>query len=422
VAILYTEGGRGLYETCAAIRQKAQELSAYTARNLSELVRIPSLSGQEGEVIAKLANLCEQAGFDEVRVDGLGNLVGRVGNGPHRIAVDAHVDTVDTGDETQWLHPPFSGEIRDGQVYGRGSVDQKGGAASMITSGRILKELGYAGKYSVYYTFTIMEEDCDGLCWNYLLEKEGLVPEFVVITEPTNLGLYLGQRGRVEFEIYFGGLSAHGSAPERGDNAIYRASEMALKVRELHERLRSDDFLGKGSVAVTFVHSESPSLCAIPDRCMIHLDRRLTWGETKESAWDELQRIADDKTTISIPMYDRPSYRGTVFAQEKYFPTWKIPAHHWLVDAGVHAYAMLFGEPPGSSGRAGAAGRVRIDKWTFSTNGVAICGKHNIPCIGFGPGNEVYAHAPNEAVPIEHLEKASAFYAFLPYVLQGEGK
>lgn len=278
----------------------------------------------------------------------------------------------------------------------------------MITSGRILKELGYDGEYSVYYTFTVMEEDCDGLCWNYLIESEGLVPDFAVITEPTNLGLYLGQRGRVEFELYFSGTSAHGSAPERGDNAIYRASEAALRVRELHDRLGTDDFLGKGSVAVTYVGSESPSLCAIPDQCMLHLDRRLTWGETRESSTAELARIADDKTTITIPTYDKSSYRGTVFSQEKYFPTWKIAADHQLVAVGARTYALLFGESP------------RVGKWTFSTNGVAICGKHGIPCLGFGPGNEVYAHAPNEAIPIDHLEKASAFYALLPFVLQGE--
>jgi putative selenium metabolism hydrolase len=279
----------------------------------------------------------------------------------------------------------------------------------MINAGRILKELGYDGAYSVYFTFTIMEEDCDGLCWNYLIEKEKLVPEVAVITEPTNLGLYLGQRGRVEFEMFFGGVSAHGSAPERGDNAIYRASETALRVRELHETLATDDFLGKGSVAVTQVQSNSPSLCAIPDRCMIHLDRRLTWGETKASARAELESIADDKTTIELPLYNRRSYKGTVFEQEKYYPTWKTSPDHPLVQAGIETYRSLFDESP------------RVDKWTFSTNGVAIAGKHNIPCIGFGPGNEIYAHAPNEAIPVDHLVKASAFYALLPYILEAEG-
>ena len=390
------------------ILSRSTELNGYTAQNLSTIVQIPSLSGEEEAVIAKLAELCEQAGLDEVRVDGLGNLVARVGNGPRVLAIDAHVDTVDTGDLQQWRVPPFSGRIAEGKVHGRGSVDQKGGAASMITAGRMLKELGYDGAYSVYFTFTIMEEDCDGLCWNYLIEEEKLVPEVAVITEPTNLGLYLGQRGRIEFELFFGGVSAHGSAPERGDNAIYRASEMALRVRELHETLATDPFLGKGSVAVTQIQSDSPSLCAIPDQCMIHLDRRLTWGETKASSRAELEAIADEKTTIDLPLYDRRSYRGTVFEQAKYYPTWKTSPEHPLVRAGIQCYTRLYGEPP------------RVDKWTFSTNGVALAGKHGIPCIGFGPGNEIYAHAPNEAVLIEHLTKSSSFYAFLPYVLEAE--
>jgi putative selenium metabolism hydrolase len=183
---------------------------------------------------------------------------------------------------------------------------------------------------------------------------------------------------------------------------------MALRVRELHERLATDDFLGKGSVAVTMIRSDSPSLCAIADQCTVHLDRRLTWGETKESALAELEAIADEKTTIRIPVYDRASYRGTIYTQAKYYPTWKISADHAIVQAGIEAYELLFEEPP------------RVDKWTFSTNGVAICGRHQIPCIGFGPGNEVYAHAPNEAIPIDHLVKAAAFYALLPYVLGGE--
>jgi putative selenium metabolism hydrolase len=392
-----------------SILSRSTDLTAYTAQNLSTIVQIPSLSGREEAVIARLAELCEQAGLDTVRVDGLGNLVARVGSGSRVLAIDAHIDTVDTGDLSQWLYPPFSGRIVGGKVHGRGSVDQKGGAAAMITAGRMLKELGYDGEYTVYFTFTIMEEDCDGLCWNYLIEEEQLVPEVAVITEPTNLGLYLGQRGRVEFELTFGGVSAHGSAPERGDNAIYRASETALRVRELHETLATDPFLGKGSVAVTQIQSDSPSLCAIPDRCMIHLDRRLTWGETRESARAELEAITDDKTTIDLPMYDRRSYRGTVFGQEKYYPTWKTLPDHPLVQAGVACYTRLYSAP------------LRVDKWTFSTNGVALSGKHGIPCIGFGPGNEIYAHAPNEAIPIDHLTKASAFYAFLPYILGETG-
>jgi len=388
------------------IRSRAEALAEETARTLSQLVRIPSLSGEEQDVVRYLAQACEQAGFTEVRVDGLGNLLARIGRGTRVMAIDAHIDTVDTGDTTQWTYAPFSGRIGDGQVYGRGSVDQKGGAAAMVTAGRMLSELVYDGAFSLYFTFTVMEEDCDGLCWNYLIEEEGLAPEFAIITEPTNLGLYRGQRGRLEFELQFSGVSAHGSAPERGDNAVYRASETALRVRDLNRRLDADPFLGKGSIAVTMIRSDSPSLCAIPDQCVAHLDRRLTWGETKASATEELRAICDEKTTIIVPRYGESSYRGTAYGQEKYFPTWKTAPDHPLVEGGSKAYQALFGEMP------------RVGRWTFSTNGVAICGRHGIPCIGLGPGNEVHAHAPNEAVPIAHLVKCSALYALLPYILE----
>jgi len=154
------------------------------------------------------------------------------------------------------------------------------------------------------------------------------------------------------------------------------------------------------------VRSDAPSLCAIPDQCTAHLDRRLTWGETKDSALEELRTICDEKTAITIPRYEKNSYRGITYDQESYFPTWVTAPDHALVQTGKRTYEVLFGHAP------------RVSRWTFSTNGVAIAGRHGIPCIGFGPGNEVYAHAPNEAVPISHLVRASAFYAFLPYMME----
>jgi len=398
------------------ILNAASSLRDYTADNPAQMIRIPSLSGEEGPVIGAIEEMARDAGFDEVRVDGLGNLIARVGHGPRVLAIDAHIDTVDTGDLSQWDHDPFSGLIQDGHVYGRGSVDQEGGAASMITAGRILKEAGYDGEWSVYFTFTVMEEDCDGLCWNYLIEQEKLVPEFAVITEPTNLGLYRGHRGRMEIDVAFTGLSAHGSAPERGDNAIYHCSRAALGIEALNDRLAPDPFLGKGSVVVSRFRSSAPSLCAVADGADLHIDRRLTWGETKEVALGEVTEIVSclpsapgsggGKPAVSLTLYDKISYTGTSYPQESYFPTWKIDEDHPLVQAGAATYTSLFKEEP------------RIDKWTFSTNGVAICGKHGIPTIGFGPGNEIYAHAPNERTPIDHLEKAAAFYALLPYILE----
>ncbi len=397
------------------ILEAASSLREYTAENLAGMIRIPSLSGEEGPVIAAIAEMARDAGFDEVRVDGLGNLIARIGHGPRVLAIDAHIDTVDTGDLSQWDHDPLSGLIQDGHVYGRGSVDQEGGAASMITAGRILKGTDYDGEWSVYFTFTVMEEDCDGLCWNYLIEKEKLIPEFAVITEPTNLGIYRGHRGRMEIDVQFSGLSAHGSAPERGDNAIYHCSRAALGIEALNARLAPEPFLGKGSAVISRFRSSSPSLCAVADGADLHIDRRLTWGETKETALAEVREIVSAPSaatgtggnpTVSLTLYDKISYTGASYPQESYFPTWKIEEDHPLVQAGAATHRALFKESP------------KIDKWTFSTNGVAICGKHGIPTIGFGPGNEIYAHAPNERTPIDHLEKASAFYAMLPYILE----
>lgn len=388
------------------IREKSQKYCMETAKYLSQMVQIPSTSGDEEKVILKIRSQLEDAGIRDIRIDGLGNLIARVGTGPKVLAVDAHIDTVDTGDLSQWEFPPFSGLIRDDFVHGRGTVDQEGGAAAMITAARMLNEMQYNGEYSVYFTFTVLEEDCDGLCWLYLIEKEKLIPDLAVITEPTNLNLYRGHRGRMEIEIDIKGLSAHGSAPERGRNVIYSGSRIALGIEKLHSKLKEDPFLGKGSIAATLFNTGSPSLCAIPDKGFMHIDRRLTWGETKESALAEVTALTDGDARVFVPEYRSPSYTGMLFSQEKYFPTWMIPENHPLVKAGRVSYRALFGK------------EVKVDKWTFSTNGVAICGRHGIPCIGFGPGNEIHAHAPNEKVPIDHLEKAAAFYAMLPYVLE----
>ncbi|MFW6261306.1 MAG: M20/M25/M40 family metallo-hydrolase, partial [Spirochaetota bacterium] len=192
---------------------------------------------------------------------------------------------------------------------------------------------------------------------------------------------------------------------EGGANAIYRCARTTLGIEELNERLEPDPFLGKGTIAVTRFRSSAPSLCAIADGADIHVDRRLTWGETKETAIGEVEAIAPD-ARIAVTQYDRPGYTGLAYPQESYFPTWKIDEDHPLVATGVATWEALYGERP------------VVDKWTFSTNGVAICGKHGIPTIGFGPGDEVYAHAPNERTPIEHLEKASAFYAMLPWIME----
>lgn len=390
------------------IKQLSEDYRDYTALNLSEIVKIPSFSGEEKDVIYKLKELCENAGFDEIYIDGLGNLVARIGNGPKKIAFDAHIDTVTIGDPEQWETAPFSGIITDDLVKGRGSTDQKGGAASMITAGKMLKELNYDGKFTIYFTFTIMEEDCDGMCWKYLIEEEKLIPDFFISTEPSSCNLYRGHRGRMEMKVSFKGISCHGSAPERGDNAAYKASRGAIAMEKLNAELPPDEdnFLGKGTIVVSQISAAGPSQCAVPDSASLYLDRRLTWGETEEFAVQQVKDAIPECEDVIVPYYDKISWKGTKYGQELYFPTWKIDADHPLVSSGEKAYKGLYEK------------QVRVDKWTFSTNAVAVCGRYQIPTIGFGPGDENQAHAPNEVNRISDLVTCSAFYAALVYSLE----
>ncbi len=391
-------------EQFSAINQLVRQYSDYTTDNLSRLVRCKSLSLDEEQVQQELIRQMQKAGFDEVRMDPLGNVIGRIGQGSRILAFDAHMDTVDLGNPEDWDFDPLCGDVRDGFVLGRGTVDQKGGAAAFVTAGRILRELAFDRDLTLYFIGSVIEEDCDGLCWKFLVEEEGIRPDAVVVTEPTNLNIYRGHRGRMEMQVSFYGLSCHGSAPERGQNAIYLASKVALEIEKLNERLHHDTFLGKGTITISEFISKSPSLCAVADYARIHLDRRLTWGETKESAVAEIQELINGmKARAEVLHYQEKSFTGLTYGMEKYYPTWQIPENHEIIQTGVKVFSGLFGKQP------------VVDKWTFSTNGVAINGLYDIPVIGFGPGNEVLAHAPNEKTPVEHLEKAAAFYAALAY-------
>jgi len=397
------------------ILAKAAEYSDYTAQNLSKMIQAKSYSSQEEDVCRLIVELCKEANFDDVRIDGLGSVIGRVGNGPKQIAFDAHIDTVEVGNMKNWDFDPFSGEIKDGLVLGRGTSDQKGGAASMITAGRILKELGYGGEYSVFFTFTVMEEDCDGMCWKYLIEEENFKPDFVVSTEPTTCRLYRGHRGRMEIRIFLKGISCHGSAPERGVSAAYKAAKAALAIEQLNEDLQPDDdnFLGKGTITVSQMDVKGPSQCAVADYAMLYCDRRLTWGEDADLAISQVLEYVSKATgdkkediIVEMPNYEKVGWTKKEYSQELYFPTWKIPEEHEIVQAGVAAHKALYGEAP------------VVDKWTFSTNCVATTGRHKIPAIGFGPGDENQAHAPNEITRVKDLEICAAFYAMLPYSLE----
>jgi putative selenium metabolism hydrolase len=294
-------------------------------------------------------------------------------------------------------------------IFGRGASDMKGGMAAMVYGAKLIKEVGLGGDYQLWVTGTVMEEDCDGLCWQYIVKEEGLKPEVVVITEPTNLAVHRGHRGRMELEVRTQGRSAHGAMPELGDNAVYKMAPIIEQIARLDERLAdsADPFLGKGSCTISEVRSTSPSLCAVADSCTIHVDRRLTRGETRESAVAQLQAlesVARAGAEVTVLRYAREAYTGLTYPTDKYYPTWVMEEDAPAVVAAVRAAQQVLGKQP------------ELSRWRFSTNGVATCGMFGIPTVGFGPANEVHAHTPDDQCPVEHLTRAAQFYAIFPTI------
>ena len=387
------------------VAEQAETYRPQISAFLREMVAIPSESCQEEKVVQRIKQEMESVGFDRVDIDPMGNVLGTIGNGKHLIAMDAHIDTVGIGNRENWKHDPYTGYEDDKIVFGRGTSDQEGGMAAMVYAGKIIKDLDLDDDYTLLVTGTVQEEDCDGLCWQYIIEESKIRPEFVVSTEPTSLGIYRGQRGRMEILVSVDGVSAHGSAPERGDNAIFKMAPILMELQALHLRLKDDPFLGKGSLTVSEIFFTSPSRCAVADGCSISVDRRLTRGETWEQALEEIRALPAVKQAngrVSMYNYDRPAYTGLVYPTQCYFPSWVLDADHAACKTLVDCYTALFDRQP------------VVDKWTFSTNGVSIMGRYGIPCIGFGPGHEDQAHAPNEVTWKDELVDAAAMYAVIP--------
>jgi putative selenium metabolism hydrolase len=372
---------------------------------LHNIVRIPSFDSQIGSVGTAIAERMQLLGFDEVRFDTMGNVLGRVGNGPRRLLFDSHIDTVGVGDQAQWEWDPFAGKIENGILYARGACDEKGSTPPMIYALATLKRLDLLDGWTLYY-FGNMEEWCDGLAPRALVEHEGIQPDMVVIGEPTRMGIYRGHRGRVEVKVTFTGRSAHAAMPQLGDNPLYKAAHFLQGMEQMDREFANDPFLGPGTIAPTDLTVKTPSVNAVPDECQLYIDRRVTLGETPEMVLSQLRRLpGGNAADISIPVWDTPSYTGFVFPVEKTFPAWALPESHPLLQAAITTCRAIFGAEP------------LVGKWNFSTNGTYWMGKAGIPAIGFGPGDERHAHTVLDQVPLRDVVDAAKFYAVLPLFL-----
>lgn len=395
--------------TVQEIKRKVQDQREDIIQFMRDICAIPSMDGQLKEVGERIGAEMTKLGFDEVRFDRMGNILGRIGKGKRLIVYDSHVDTVGVGDPASWQWDPFKGRVENGILYARGACDEKGSTPGMVYGLAFAQEFGLLEDTTAWY-FGNMEEWCDGIAPNTFVEVDPKIrPDFVVIGEPTKMQVYRGHKGRVELKVTSTGKSAHAASHHLGDSALYKMLNVIAGIRDLDAHLKTDEFLGKGTIMVTDTRISTASINAVPDGFTIFIDRRLTFGETKEEAVQQVKDLIPgylrDQIKVDELFYDEPSYTGFVFPVDKYYPAWALDEQHPIVQAGQETVRQLWNEtrPTG--------------KWSFSTNGTYWAGKAGIPSLGFGPGDEIYAHTVLDQIPLEEVVAATEFYALFPKML-----
>lgn len=396
-------------ENLRSIQDQVTKWEAEIVRDLQRLVQIESVTYNEGNAVNFLAEKMRMFGFDEVRVDVVGNVLGRVGSGKTVILYDAHIDTVGLGDPEKWKFPPLSGTVENQVLYGRGAVDDKSCLVGITYAGRILKELALANDFTLWISGSISEEDVEGSCVSAMMqENPDIKPDYILVAEASQGRIMRGHKGRALIRITVPGKCAHASAAWRGENALIKALPIIKKIDEFEDFV-DDAFLGKGTIEVTNVECKSPSLNTIPGEAIITCDRRISCGETELELVREVQSFCEGIGGAKVEI-DREvvrTYTGYEIDCKDYFPSWVMSEDSPIVQASVQAYRALFEKEP------------EVTKWDFCTNATHLCGRMGIPAIGFGAGYEPLCHTTEDQVPLPELFKAIQFYSALPLFLAG---
>ena len=365
-----------------------------------QLIRIRSYSGCEQELAVFVKRQMELLGYDDVKIDEMGNVIGRIGEDHNpAILLDSHMDTVQVRDDDCWRKPPFGGEIHDGRLYGRGAVDMKSAlAASVFAGATARKSLIDRGK-TAYVTCSVCEECCDGEALRFMLTK-GARPSSVLICEPSSNQIMLGHKGKMQTFIVAHGVSAHGATPQYGKNAVYEMAGIIERVANLNALLQEDS--EKGSVTLSNIFCTSASPNAVPDSCTIRLDRRLAWVETEQTVIEEMETLVRGKQASWV--YEEISMQSWTGCEISYRPlhmAWQIADDHPFTQTCSSAYRSVFSNVKPTFGY-----------WNFSTNAVASVSL-GIPTIGFGPGDPAAAHTSDENCKASEIIDAFRFYTSL---------
>lgn len=363
-------------------------------------VQTPSYSDEEGDYAKLIQAKMTELGFEDVYIDSVGNVVGRVGNGPRIIHFDSHMDTVSVKDEAAWTIPPFEGRIVDGHLYGRGSTDMKGGLSASVFAAALAKQAGLLDGKTVYVTASVCEEYCDGVGLVHFYQESGIRPNYCIICEPSDNLIALGHTGKVQAIIKTKGVSAHGSAPEKGVNAVYEMAEIIERVEALNKKLLAAE--NGGTIVLSEISCVSASLNAVPSECQIYLDRRIYLGESTLQVTGEIEELIKGKDAFWEPgTIRRTSWTGKEMVYHPIHETWKIGEQHFLTKKCNEAYLSTFGEAP-----------EQYVYWDFSTNAVTPIAE-GIPTIGFGPGEYKLSHTLDEHCSIQQVKDACRFYTEL---------
>lgn len=373
------------------MKNKLENLDKNLTDFAVQAVRTRSYSDEEGNFAALIRREMKALGYDEVFVDSVGNIVGRLGDGGKIIHFDGHMDTVEVKDAELWKVPPFEGRIVDGDLWGRGSVDMKSSLCAAVYAAAAAKAEGKLVEKTVYVTGSVCEEYCDGVNLKKFYEEQKIKPDYCIICEPSGGVITLGHKGKAQMRVITHGLSAHGSAPEKGVNAVYKMAEIISRVEALNDRLSKGEG-SHGTIVLSDISCKSASLNAVPSKCEIYLDRRLALGESLEQVRTEMAEIIDGTDAEwEVGTLHHTSWNGGQLDYEPMHDPWKIAEDAPLVKAMCAAYERALGRKPD-----------KFDFWDFGTNAVTPVSM-GVPTIGLGAGDYKLAHMRDEHCPVSQI-------------------
>lgn len=385
-----------------------------------KLIRTPSISGEEGAIAQLICAEMDNLGYDEVYVDDIGNVVGLISgeDGGPIVNYNSHMDHVDPGDPANWEYEPYSAAIADGHIHGRAASDVKGGLASQIYAGAVLRRAGLPFRGTYMFTGVVQEEPAECFGMQHLVDEtlpsKNQMFAVMITSEATSLNLYLGHRGRVEMEVTTFGRTSHGSAPQLGINAIMKMMPILAAVERMAESLPRHPFLGQSSIAPTIINCSPGRLSIIPDRCTVSLDRRFLPEEKIEDVIGQIEAVVaalaendpELKAAVTIREAEETSYKGHTKVMRKLMSPFITAQESAEVQACVRGLRAV-GQNPG------------FGKWYFNTDASYVSGDRGIPTIGYSPGEEHYAHTPKDRISLDLLLKSLPGNAAIGAALMG---